>query len=194
VVITQAVRIQAGEGAVSLARSENSPLISAYESGSLRLVYIAFDLLRSDLPLRPAFPILMTNILTWLNPGRLAQDAQGIQAGQTASLAFGGDTVLLSRPDGSTEILETADGTASIRDTGQTGFYRLDSGKTTYQFAVNLLSRSETDIRPRYLPATESGDPSNAVFRKRPVPVWPFLAAMAILLLLGEWYFWLRKL
>jgi len=192
-VIAQAVRTQQGEGVGGLVRSGDSSLISAYESGSLRLVYIAFDLLKSDLPLRPAFPILMTNILSWLNPGRLSQDTQGIQAGQTISIPFGEDAAFLTKPDGSTEALETLEGRLSIQDTQQVGFYQVGSGKSRYQFAVNLLSGSESDIRPRFLQGAGSSGETEVGTRKQPVPVWPLLAAVAILLLLGEWYLWLRN-
>ena len=42
------------------------PLIVARETADLRAVALAFDLRRSDLPLRPSLPLLLANALDWL--------------------------------------------------------------------------------------------------------------------------------
>lgn len=48
------------------------PLILARETADLRAVALAFDLRRSDLPLRPSLPLLLANALDWLagSPGQ----------------------------------------------------------------------------------------------------------------------------
>ena len=59
-----------GDGVV-LARSPESPMLVALERGKLRLLFIAFDLMASDLPLRVAFPILFHNTIEWFQPQRV---------------------------------------------------------------------------------------------------------------------------
>jgi hypothetical protein len=44
----------------------NDAVISAGEDGHRRIVMIAFDLTRSDLPLKVEFPILISNSIMWL--------------------------------------------------------------------------------------------------------------------------------
>ena len=48
-----------------LAASFGAPLIVARERPGLRVAVVAFDPRRSDLPLRPAFPLLIANALAW---------------------------------------------------------------------------------------------------------------------------------
>lgn len=49
-----------------LLTAEGGPLLLAGENNSQRLAVIAFDLLKSDLPLQVDFPILMANLTRWL--------------------------------------------------------------------------------------------------------------------------------
>ncbi|MDN5343920.1 MAG: hypothetical protein PWQ18_31 [Clostridia bacterium] len=46
----------------------DQPLLAHGESGGRRLALLAFDLHASDLPLRPAYPVLMQNVINWLLP------------------------------------------------------------------------------------------------------------------------------
>jgi hypothetical protein len=63
--IAEAGRVTAAAGDVVLASSFGAPLILARERPGLRVAVVAFDPRRSDLPLRPAFPLLIANALTW---------------------------------------------------------------------------------------------------------------------------------
>ena len=59
--VDEALRVGVpGEGTV-LARAEQSPLLYVLDKGKLRLLFIGFDLMASDLPLRVAFPVLFHN-------------------------------------------------------------------------------------------------------------------------------------
>lgn len=54
-----------------LLQSPGGPLLLAGEFASdppKRWAALAFDISRSDLPLRPAFPLLMDNLISWLSP------------------------------------------------------------------------------------------------------------------------------
>ena len=74
-----------GEGTI-LARSTESPLIVAIESGKLRALVIGFDLMDSDLPLRVAFPVLVHNTLEWFQPQQFEFPARSAQSGSPISL------------------------------------------------------------------------------------------------------------
>src|SRR5690606_39006537 len=48
--------------------SPGGPLLATLEAGGRREAAVAFDLSDSDLALRPAFPVLVANLLEWLAP------------------------------------------------------------------------------------------------------------------------------
>ncbi|HLK90184.1 MAG TPA: VWA domain-containing protein [Polyangia bacterium] len=63
--IAEAGRLALAPGDIALAASFGVPLIAARERPGLRLAALAFDPRRSDLPMRPAFPLLVSNVLAW---------------------------------------------------------------------------------------------------------------------------------
>jgi hypothetical protein len=79
--IREARRLTLGPSDVAVASALGAPLIVAREAPGLRLVAFAFDLRRSDLPLRPSLPLLLANALDWLTGGSEA-------AGPTAGAAI----------------------------------------------------------------------------------------------------------
>jgi len=64
--VATARRLTLQGGDVAVASSLGSPLIVARDRPALREIGLAFDLRRSDLPLRTAFPLLLSNALGWL--------------------------------------------------------------------------------------------------------------------------------
>lgn len=63
--IAEAGRLTAAAGDAVLAGSFGAPLIVARDRPGLHVAVLAFDPRRSDLPLRPAFPLLIANALAW---------------------------------------------------------------------------------------------------------------------------------
>jgi hypothetical protein len=72
--ITAARRLALASGDVSVAGSFGVPLLIARERPRLRIAATSFDPRRSDLPMRPAFPLLIANALAWA-PGANADAA-----------------------------------------------------------------------------------------------------------------------
>jgi hypothetical protein len=111
--IAEADRFALGPGDVALAGSFGVPLIVARAAPGLRVAALAFDPRRSDLPMRPAYPLLIANALAWtaaageegpagtspLSPiaGGTTRDARESDTAPAASLTLGGRT--LARPD-----------------------------------------------------------------------------------------------
>jgi hypothetical protein len=63
--IAEARRLALAPGDVAVAGSFGVPLLIARDRPGLRLVAISFDPRRSDLPMRPAFPLLVASTLAW---------------------------------------------------------------------------------------------------------------------------------
>jgi hypothetical protein len=66
--IAAARRLTLAAGDVAVAGSFGVPLLIARERPDLRIAATSFDPRRSDLPMRPAFPLLIANTLAWAGP------------------------------------------------------------------------------------------------------------------------------
>ena len=107
--VAEASRLALGSGDVALAASFGVPLIVARERARLQIAALAFDPRRSDLPMRPAFPLLLANALAWSAragdeartaigaPGGTARDARESETAPVPALALGGHA--LAAPD-----------------------------------------------------------------------------------------------
>jgi hypothetical protein len=63
--VAEADRLALAPGDLALAGSFGVPLIVARAAPGLRVAALAFDPRRSDLPMRPAFPLFIANALAW---------------------------------------------------------------------------------------------------------------------------------
>lgn len=200
--IAEALRLEAGPGMETALSSAEGPLLLSYDQGGLRAVLLGFDLRRSDLPLRPALPLFFANLLTWLSPEWLSLTAAEARTGEAAVVPAPGGApgaAAVLRPDGRKDAVSVPGTALTYRETDLAGFYGIEAAGGGGSFAVNLLSREESDIRPRWEPAVRPADPGAgdgdeaAGGRPPGTPVWPWLALAAALIALGEWVVWLRE-
>ncbi len=63
--VAEAHRLALAPGDLALAGSFGVPLVVARERPGLRIAALSFDPRRSDLPMRPAFPLFIANALAW---------------------------------------------------------------------------------------------------------------------------------
>jgi hypothetical protein len=192
--IGRALSLLPGPGFGILASSHGSPLMLTWDQPGLKALVVAFDPEKSDFPLRPGFPVLLANALSWFFPSWLAVQADQVQAGNTRTLPAPADgTVKVQDPEGATTALTTTGSSVDFRDTRRTGFYSVEAGRRMNEFAVSLTSAAESDIAPRFSPggaAPGTGAPAPQV----QVSVWAAVAAAALAFLLLEWLVWARAL
>ena len=161
-------------------------------TGEQRLATLAFDVGDSDLPLRIAFPLLMTNATRWL-AGESREPITGAIAGESISLppnamisteAF---TNLEAQPD---PMKTTAGFFQPLHD----GFHLITENDASIWVAVNTFSEAESDLR--------SGDPSGKSSTPLPIaglarfagwPLWQYLALAALILFTIEWWLFHRR-
>jgi Ca-activated chloride channel homolog len=194
--VRRAQVVEVGEGVKPLLYANGSPIISSLDTGRLRAVHLGFDLLDSDLPLRVAFPVLMSNILEWLSPQHGTFVSHQVQAGEPYLIELDGVTtdVSVRKPSGDWMKVPVTENPLAFRDTSQVGIYTVRVGKKTQRFAVNLVSREESDIIPKRLeqqsesPLVAGSSTQETVKR----PLWPYFVVLAFGLTLVEWYFWCR--
>lgn len=125
VVVSAALEMETGPGVSVLAESRGIPLILAGEGDSGRWLALSFDLLKSSLPLRPAFPIFMAGAAAWLTPGEDIDEA--------GYFARAGE----SRGPGASEV------------PGRVGFHVLEGAGEGMEIGVNLLSSEESNLTVR---------------------------------------------
>ncbi len=187
--IAEALRVIPRAPGVVLAHdTERNPLLYILEQGKLRLFFIGFDLMASDLPLRVGFPILFHNALEWFQPQRLEFPGQSVKSGDTYALPLANDdnAVEVTLPSGKKENFNTGASPFVFADTLQTGIYSFKTASRTGRFAVNLLDEEESQIIPR---ASSTAAPAKSIepvsaTESGGLSLWPALLT-AVLLLLG---------
>jgi Mg-chelatase subunit ChlD/CheY-like chemotaxis protein len=192
--VQEALRWSApGDGQV-LARSPEAPLLLSLEKGKLRLLFIAFDLMASDLPFRVAFPVLFHNALEWLQPRRAEFPAQSVPAGAPFALRLPADdsAVEITTPSGKKEVLQAVTHPVIFADTFEAGVYGYKSASREGRFAVNLLDDKESQIAARWqVPPPRAAPPGrdSPAVAETGFSLWAALLAGAVVLLVAELFF-----
>lgn len=186
--------------AQTLVEAEGGPLILTGEQNGQRRAIFTFDLRDSDLPLQIAFPVLMANITSWLNPGRAFDAPTGLRPGDPVSISPAAATtaVLVEKPDGSVWTAAVGEAAIIFPETEQLGLYHVsqqdaEGTRAAGSFAVNLFSPIESAIVPapslnigQVLVETETeGDVGQR-------EMWLWLLAIALIILVIEWWVYHR--
>jgi Ca-activated chloride channel homolog len=181
----------------SILTAEGGPLLLAGEQAGRRVVILPFALTESDLPLQIAFPVLVANITSWLNPGRAFDAPTGLAPGDPVAITPGPETtaVLVEKPDGSSWLQPVEEGQVIFGETEEPGLYRVvlrarGGERPAGRFAVNLFQPGESRLLPASslrLGQTTVEQPENGenVGQRE---LWPWLAALAVLVLFVEWW------
>jgi len=182
--------------AQTLVEAEGGPLILTGEQNGQRIGVFTFDLRDSDLPLQIAFPVLMANITSWLNPGRAFDAPTGLRPGDPVSISPAAATtaVLVEKPDGTVWTAEVGEEALVFPETNQLGLYHVsqrdDEGtRAAGSFAVNLFSPIESAIAPAE--SLNIGQVSVEVETEGDVgqrELWLWLLAVGLILLVIEWW------
>jgi hypothetical protein len=179
----------------ALVEAQNTPLIVAGERGGKRVIWCGFDVRESDFPLRVAFPIFITNSLRWLSAPRGSstnEEGAALRAGAPIPISAPQNSreITVKKPDGTGEKLAVRGDEPIFYDgANRVGIYSAQSGNWEQNFAVSLLSATESDISPRdslkfgEKPAVPS---ENRARTNR--ELWGFLVLAALAVLGLEWW------
>jgi Ca-activated chloride channel homolog len=184
--------------AVSILEAPQAPLIVAGDLGRQRIVWVGFDPLESNWPLRVSFPIFIANAVEWLNPANAKNSQLLIKAGDPFRLALTEPvkTAEVKLPDGKTTTLNNLDGANEIvfGDTAKQGIYQLRVGTNVVTFCANLLDSAESNIRPREeLKFGEYTRVEATTVQRTNMELWRTLAAIGLMVLLFEWWWYHRR-
>jgi hypothetical protein len=199
----EVARYTPGAEATTVVGTDEGPLIFRTTLADSPAVVLGFDLARSNLSRRVAFPILIANAVSELAPSPLPSAialGDPLRYRPRAEAA----TVEITSPGDVTVALAIAADSSdpgghviSFANTGQPGRYQIAELDTTGaaigsgQFIVNAGHSRESDLRPNgdlagsLALAEASGSTSQG--QSRLADLWPFLAALALVLLVLEW-------
>ena len=194
--IAKAIQVRLPAGARSLLSTDGGPLIADVSRGGQQILVVTFDIADSSWPWHLSFPLFLQNVVTWVPRSGLAQEQ---------SVATGSPLTLLPEPDVAFATVEREGGVAQrveldpmrpthFGGTERAGLYAVTRGEAIEQFAVNLLSRNESAIRPAAALPLGRGKVEGV---RGPVrqnkELWRWFVFAAVVLLAGEWWIYSRR-
>jgi Ca-activated chloride channel homolog len=196
--VMQSLTARTPTWATSLVEAPQAPLIFAGELGRQRIIWIGFDTLESNWPLRVSFPIFIANAVEWLNPANARSGQLLVKSGDPFRLALTEPTTSaqVTLPGGAAQSL-TLDPNASelvFGDTLKQGTYRLRLGTNDTVFCVNLLDAAESNIKPHEAVQLGKYTKVTATTKQRAnMELWRTIATLGLLVLLVEWWYYHRR-
>lgn len=180
----------------ALIESYETGLMYRYEEEGFRAVLMGFDITRSDLPLRIAFPVLMSNIFNWLNPHQLDISTMKTKAGKPFNIYLKPETknFKIRAPHQKWEKHAVVSNPYKYQNTQNVGIYTISENNKWRYFAVNLVDESESNIKISS-PQTFSRESGEAFASEKIAvqqPLWPYFIMLVLAVLIIEWYFWLK--
>ncbi|RLB59023.1 MAG: hypothetical protein DRI34_03155 [Deltaproteobacteria bacterium] len=195
--VRRARHLQPRPGDQVLLADGNAPLFLA-RPGRRRQAALGIDLAGSDLPLRVAFPVLVSRLLEWLAGPAVQAAPPPLRLGDSVELPGDADRLEVRRPDGSTPD-PAARGPGRRLRLDQPGFWTIDGPGRSRTLAVNLHQPGESNLagdqlagagrvhfRPGQVPAALGRLLDGPPLRPA-APLWPRILLAAAWLLLIDW-------
>ncbi len=186
------------KSALVLVEGEETPLVSLLSTEEHRVVVFAFDFYDSNLPLRAAFPILVSNCLDYLASGDRNVESVIAKTGHVYLLDVPKAVQMVSvrNPEGQEwSVRPNPQGQAPFDKTWLTGFYSvIFDGNQSQGFGVNLLDAEESNLTPRF-----SLEVRGKTIRASTGPmrtnreIWWWFALLGLALLFFEWLIYHRR-
>jgi Ca-activated chloride channel family protein len=183
-----------------LIESNGLPLAFVGANAGRRIVGLTFDVQQSNFPLSAAFPIFVANVMRYLTPNTAAQAAY-LRPGQPAIVRPppGVDRITIDGPNGRHWEINPSESAPIFDATGRVGLYQATDYvgpdvAATQQFAVNLFDPSVSDVRPRAGLVDQTAPPLASAPNGHLIHEYaPWLLALALPLLLIEWWWFHRR-
>ncbi|HSU56322.1 MAG TPA: BatA and WFA domain-containing protein [Candidatus Dormibacteraeota bacterium] len=196
--VMESLAAKAPSWAVSLVDSPQAPIILAGELGRQRIIWIGFDVLESNWPLRVSFPIFIANAVDWLNPANAKSAQLLVKPGDPFRLALAQPekSANITMPSGTTRTVEV-DPKANefvFGDTLKQGIYRIHIGTNDMSFCADLLDNAESNIKPREeLQLGKFTKVTATKMQRTNMELWRTIASIGLLMLMAEWWYYHRR-
>jgi hypothetical protein len=189
--LAKATPFQTPPWARVVAEAPGGPLILEGREEGRSVIGLGFEPSASGIDRMIAFPLLVANAISFLGGGDLAPS---LVPGRTVTLpvAPGIGQVTLETPDGQPRRLRPEQGSVRFDEVELPGRYVIrEVGAGVGEprvFAVNVADEAESSIAPRPRPPVTVPSPGGDGTVVRPLEIWPYLVAGALLLLVFEWW------
>lgn len=171
----------------------------AFEDVVLSIDLVNEDGLNTDWMLKQSFPVFVFNTVRYLGSPRDALSLPSLRPGEPLELkidSVDADEVTIHTPSGTTYTSKrTPQQTFQFSRTDEIGMYDMRAeGRSVVKFAVNLFDPRESNIKPQdnlefiYEPVAAT-EVTETVKREW----WKWLAGLALVVLLIEWYIYNRR-
>jgi hypothetical protein len=192
----------AGKPEVLAGAVTGDPLLALIDRPTGKVLVLTVNLDLGDLPFRTAFPILAMNALGYFS-GSQGELREALPTGAVAdvtlpSSAGGLSAFVLRSPEGAARSLPAGGGKITVGPFDKCGVWTVvpdaPNAEPVETFAVNLMNRAESDLRPPDgLTASASAAEAGLVSGFFGRPVWWYLIGLAWLLAAVEWFLYQRR-
>jgi hypothetical protein len=195
-IVEQTASLQADPSMQAVIESTRTGLMYVYEDGGFRAVFLGFDITRSDLPLKVAFPVMMSNIINWLNPHKLEFSILQTRAGEPFDIYLEPrtDAFYTRAPREKWEKQRVTGNPFRYTRTHNVGVYTISENDKQRYFTVNLADESESDISGAFM--QEMRDNPVETYDSEDIsvqhPLWTAFLFLALAVLFLEWFLWLK--
>jgi hypothetical protein len=194
--VADALELSPAQGDHVVAADRGGPLLVEGRRDDVPFVALAFDVRRSDLPLRVAWPLLLLNTLDFFAEAESGFHSS-YETGETwrVPVAAGATEAVFIDPDGHEARAPVVDGRAVWKGE-RAGFYRVRAAGAEEIIAANLGPSDEPRIHPGdelRVAERKASEPSSgpAGARQR---IWVYLATLVLAVLMFEWVLYHRRL
>jgi hypothetical protein len=195
-------QLQPALWAQTVINAPETPLLIAGQNNNRRVAALGFDLHESDLPLQPAFPILMHNMTNWLLPAPIPENVT-VTPGAPLTIQTwpGADKVTIVDPNKQSKVIGPPFPVSPYTNTNTIGVYQVEQRVPGHDlmkgtFAINLFNAHQSNLAPAHqLPIVNS---TNLAADKNIIPrqlreIWPWVATFLLLILCAEWWLFSRN-
>jgi hypothetical protein len=198
--VADALEVRLSDGDRRVAGDSRGPLLVAGTRNGKRIVAFTFDVRRSDLPLRVAWPLLLLNAIDWF----VEEDTGYVSSHRTGEswyipVAAQTTGAVMRAPDGSEREVPIAEGRAVYTGV-DAGFYTLvaerEGGSDENVVAANIGPGDEGDIAPpAHLALADEVNADRPSEGKAGVrrELWIYLVFAVLLLAVIEWWTYHRR-
>ncbi len=194
--IAEALEIELQENDRVVGGDRGVPLLVTGVREGHRIVALLFDVRRSDLPLRVAWPLLLLNAIDSFTQADAAYHSS-YETGETwhVPVPAGTEEATLVTPSGAERQVPVVDGRA-VCGGDRAGFYTVRSGDVEELIAANLGPSDEAVIEPAETLRVGGVDAGPPVIGTPGVrsEIWMLLVALVLAVVLVEWVTYHRRM
>jgi hypothetical protein len=181
----------------------NGPLMVMHRQGRAIHLIVPFDLIDSNWPLRPMFPVFLYQTLQFMSLGTDMDVRPSYSPGvalriprfNLQKLEPSPETIMLNGPMGPTKVKVPLTGDFVLPALNKVGVYSTDPPIPQYEnIAVSLLDANESNVDPAPVGPGSMGTAKPVAATKTRLELWWWLVAAAALpLLMIEWWVYTRR-